>query len=69
MYRPQDPSHSPAALTRHRAGPPDIADHPAGQQILTALADAGWPTRARDPCQALDLPIGDIDVNGGYCMT
>jgi hypothetical protein len=48
---------------------PDIADHPAGQQILTALADAGRPTRARDLCKALDLPITDIDVSGGYCMT
>jgi hypothetical protein len=36
---------------------PDIPDHPAYQQILTALADAGRPMRARDLCQALDLPI------------
>ncbi|WP_406191744.1 hypothetical protein OG331_47700 [Streptomyces sp. NBC_01017] len=36
---------------------PDIPDHPAYQQILTALADAGRPMRARDLCRALDLPI------------
>ncbi|MFH8656096.1 hypothetical protein [Streptomyces afghaniensis] len=36
---------------------PDIPDHPAYQQILTALADAGRPMRARDLCQALGLPI------------
>ncbi|MDI5904918.1 MULTISPECIES: hypothetical protein [Streptomyces] len=36
---------------------PDIPDHPAYQQILTALVDAGRPMRARDLCQALDLPI------------
>ena len=36
---------------------PDIPDHPAYQQILTTLADAGRPMRARDLCQALDLPI------------
>ncbi|MER6535830.1 hypothetical protein ABT215_18885 [Streptomyces sp900105755] len=27
---------------------PEIPDHPAHQQILTALADAGRPTRARE---------------------
>ncbi|MCX5174288.1 hypothetical protein [Streptomyces virginiae] len=36
---------------------PDNPDHPAYQQILTALTDAGRPMRARDLCQALDLPI------------
>uniref|UniRef100_A0AAU1HXL0 MarR family transcriptional regulator n=1 Tax=Streptomyces sp. NBC_00180 TaxID=2903632 RepID=A0AAU1HXL0_9ACTN len=36
---------------------PDIPDHPVYQQILTALAVAGRPMRARDPCRALDLPI------------
>lgn len=35
---------------------PDIPDHPAYQQILTALTDAGRPMRARDLCQALDPP-------------
>jgi hypothetical protein len=40
------------------AGPsPALPDHPAYQQILTAFADLGRPLRARDLCQALDLPI------------
>jgi len=41
------------------AGPssPEIPDHPACQQILTAFADLRRPLRARDLCQALDLPI------------
>ncbi|MFE4875156.1 hypothetical protein [Streptomyces sp. NPDC056682] len=36
---------------------PNIPEHPAYQQILTALAAEGRPMRARDLCQALDLPI------------
>lgn len=36
---------------------PDIPGHAAYQQILTALADADRPMRARDLCQTLDLPI------------
>ena len=40
------------------AGPsPVLPDHPAYQQILTAFADLRRPLRARDLCQALDLPI------------
>ena len=37
--------------------PPVLPDHPAYQQILAVFADAGRPMRARDLCQALDLPI------------
>jgi hypothetical protein len=37
--------------------PPALPGHPACQQILTVFADAGRPMRARDLCQALDLPI------------
>lgn len=37
--------------------PPAAPEHPACQQILTVFADAGGPLRARDLCQALDLPI------------
>lgn len=37
--------------------PPSVPDHPAYQQILTAFADLNRPLRARDLCQALDLPI------------
>lgn len=43
---------------------PDIPDHPAYQQILTALADTGRPMRARDLCQALDLPIVPKNTEG-----
>ncbi|WP_405974727.1 hypothetical protein OG496_43115 [Streptomyces sp. NBC_00988] len=43
---------------------PDIPGHPAYQQILTALADAGRPMRARDLCQALDLPILPKNTEG-----
>lgn len=43
---------------------PDIPDHPAYQQILTALADTGRPMRARDLCQALDLPILPKNTEG-----
>jgi hypothetical protein len=46
---------------------PDIPDHPAYQQILTALADAGRPLRARDLCQALDLPILPKNTEGIRC--
>ena len=37
--------------------PPVLPGHPAYQQILAVFADAGRPMRARDLCQALDLPI------------
>ena len=36
---------------------PELPSHPAYQQILTIFADTGRPMRARDLCQALDLPI------------
>jgi len=34
-----------------------LPDHPAYQQILDAFADLRRPLRARDLCQALDLPV------------
>ncbi|MFE0062584.1 hypothetical protein [Streptomyces sp. NPDC059003] len=43
---------------------PDVPDHPAYQQILAAFADAGQPMRARDLCQALDLPIVPKNTEG-----
>ncbi|WP_052808905.1 hypothetical protein [Streptomyces natalensis] len=43
---------------------PDIPEYPAYQQILTALADTGRPMRARDLCQALDLPILPKNTEG-----
>ncbi|WP_218163900.1 hypothetical protein [Actinomadura madurae] len=36
---------------------PTLPDHPAYQRIMATFADAGRPLRARDLCQALDLPI------------
>jgi len=41
-----------------------VPDHPAYQQILTALTDAGRPMRARDLCEALDLPILPKNTEG-----
>jgi hypothetical protein len=49
-----EPGTEPAALI---APPPVLPDHPAYQQILAVFADVGQPMRARDLCQALDLPI------------
>ncbi|WP_433413195.1 hypothetical protein ACQP1V_28845 [Microtetraspora malaysiensis] len=43
--------------TEPAAPPPALPDHPAYQQILTVFADVNRPLRARDLCQALDLPI------------
>jgi hypothetical protein len=37
--------------------PPVLPAHPAYQQILNVFADAAGPMRARDLCQALDLPL------------
>ncbi|MBO1332602.1 hypothetical protein [Streptomyces sp. VRA16 Mangrove soil] len=37
--------------------PPVLSAHPAYQQILDVFADAVGPMRARDLCQALDLPL------------
>ncbi|MEU9748727.1 hypothetical protein [Streptomyces niveus] len=42
----------------------EVPEHPAYQQILAALADAGAPLRARDICEALDLPILPKNTEG-----
>ncbi|MEC4021087.1 hypothetical protein [Streptomyces sp. H27-D2] len=42
----------------------EVPEHPAYQQILTALADTGGPMRARDICEALDLPILPKNTEG-----
>ena len=40
------------------AEPPAVLPgHPLYQQLLAIFAEAGQPMRARDLCQALDLPI------------
>jgi hypothetical protein len=45
------------AVPEPAAPPPELPGHPAYQQILTIFADTGRPLRARDLCQAMDLPI------------
>jgi hypothetical protein len=42
----------------------EAPEHPAYQQILTVLADTGGPMRARDICEALDLPILPKNTEG-----
>lgn len=49
-----EPGTGPAAPDTPPAVPPD---HPAYQQILAVFAATGRPLRARDVCQAMDLPI------------
>jgi hypothetical protein len=49
------PATEPA--TEPAEPPAVLPGHPACQRILTVFADAGQPMRARDPCQALDLPV------------
>jgi hypothetical protein len=49
--------------TEHDA-PPNVPANPAYQHILTALADAGRPVRAKDLCQALDLGLEPKHIEG-----
>ncbi|MFJ2203279.1 hypothetical protein [Streptomyces violaceusniger] len=46
------------------APPPATPDHPAYQQFLAAFADTRRPMRARDLCEALDLPILPENTEG-----
>jgi hypothetical protein len=41
---------------------PMVPDHPAYQQILTLMADTDQPSRARDLCLALDLPLARKNI-------
>ncbi|MCP3821438.1 hypothetical protein NLX86_26080 [Streptomyces sp. A3M-1-3] len=43
---------------------PALPDHPAYQQIMALFADSGTPLRARDLCEALDLPILPKNTEG-----
>jgi hypothetical protein len=45
-------------------GPAALPDNPAYQHILTALADAGTPVRAKDLCHALDLGLEPKNIEG-----
>ncbi len=47
-------------LTDEPAPPPPgpvLPDHPAYQQIMAVFAQADGPLRAREVCEAMDLPI------------
>lgn len=57
----------PAPVPADETLRPDVPDHPAYQQIPAALTDVGRPTRARDPCQAPDLPIPPQNAEGIRC--
>lgn len=45
-------------------GQPALPDNPAYQHILTALADADRPMRAKDLCHALDLGLEPKNIEG-----
>lgn len=44
--------------------PPDMPENPVYQHILTILADADRPVRAKDLCQALDLGLEPKHIEG-----
>ncbi|GHC33503.1 hypothetical protein GCM10010348_70510 [Streptomyces anthocyanicus] len=56
------PTPSPASEPER----PDIPDHPAYRQILTALADEGRPMPTRDHCQTHDLTILPKNTEGSH---
>ncbi|MEV5897481.1 hypothetical protein [Nonomuraea fuscirosea] len=41
---------------------PALPGHPLYQQILTVFADRDRPLRAREPCEALDLPLAHNNI-------
>ncbi|MFD9125720.1 hypothetical protein [Kitasatospora sp. NPDC059571] len=47
----------PATAPEPTQEPPALPTHPAYQQILGTFAKTPGPKRARDLCQALDLPL------------
>ncbi|MET9535820.1 hypothetical protein ABZY02_35590 [Streptomyces sp. NPDC006649] len=42
---------------------PKLPDHPAYQQIMAVFAAADHPLRARQVCEAMDLPIAPNNIN------
>ncbi|MFG2677353.1 hypothetical protein [Streptomyces sp. NPDC048445] len=42
---------------------PKLPDHPAYQQIMAVFAAADHPLRARQVCEAIDLPIAPNNIN------
>jgi hypothetical protein len=55
LAREPDPASPPPPA-------PAVPDHPAYRQILTLMADTGQPSRARDLCLALDLPLARKNI-------
>lgn len=41
----------------------EVPEHPAYQRILTVLGEADRPLRAREICQAIDLPTANTIIN------
>ncbi|GBQ04292.1 hypothetical protein SSP531S_57860 [Streptomyces spongiicola] len=54
----------PAPAPAEEPDRPETPDHPAYQQILAAFTATGQPMRARDLCQALDLPLVPKNTEG-----
>ncbi|WP_030795320.1 hypothetical protein [Streptomyces sp. NRRL S-920] len=54
----------PAPVPADEPNRSEVPDHPAYQQIFAVFADAEAPLRARDLCQALDLPIVPKNTEG-----
>jgi hypothetical protein len=42
---------------------PKLPDHPAYQQIMAVFTAADHPPRARQACEAIDLPVAPNNIN------
>ena len=42
---------------------PKLPDHPAYQQIMAVFTAADHPLRARQVCEAMDLPVAPNNIN------
>jgi hypothetical protein len=42
---------------------PKLPDHPAYQQIMAVFGAADHPLRARQVCEAMDLPVAPSNIN------
>ncbi|MET7642933.1 hypothetical protein ABZS83_04640 [Streptomyces sp. NPDC005426] len=58
------PAPAPAQASVDEPPRTEMPEHPAYRQILTVLTDTGHPMRARDICEALDLPILPKNTEG-----
>lgn len=57
----------PLGIDGHDPQPRSLPDNPVYQHILTALADADRPVRAKDLCQVLDLGLESKNIEGMRC--